>query len=98
MKRETSSKPTRRRRKVAQAAQGDVAGLRLVGGVDRALSGRIQRDEDNPVRQAAVDVATRYLRLLPTADIIVLIPVLTKYASVSPGIIDPGPPPGADSA
>ncbi len=72
--------------------------LRLVGRVERELM-RLQPDTGDPVRTALIEQAMKWIQLLPTEHLVGVVPVLARHATLKEaGILNPGPPPGADSA
>jgi hypothetical protein len=66
----------------------------LVGGLERTLSSRVQPDLSDPVREAALAEALKYLHELSTIDLLAITPVMAKYSC---GFVDPGEPPDISS-
>ena len=75
-----------------RSAVKPAAPLKLVGRFEQVLRASVQPDHGEPVREAAIETASKYLNELRTTDIIAITPVLVKYAATAGG------PPGSDSA
>ena len=96
-KRKAQADGRRSRKAKASHRAGPSVPFQLVGGMERGLS-RVARDTGDPVREAALEQAVKYVHCLSTMDLIAILPVLVKYSTVLPDCVDPGPPPGGDSA
>jgi hypothetical protein len=93
----TSSKPTKRRRKAVPETRDVDVPFRLVGGIERELN-RLQPDMNSPVRTALLEQGHKWIELISTVELAAVVPILAKYSQYEVGVINPGPPPGVDSA
>ena len=75
-----------------RSAGKSAAPLKLCGSVDQVLSARVQPDHGDPVREATLELAIKYLRRLTTLEILAITPVLVRHSGGDPE------PRGSDSA